>query len=378
MQIPLVDLKAQYQALKEEILEEIADTLEGMNLFLGKNVRALEEEFARYCGARFAIGVGSGTDALHLILRAMGIGLGDEVITVAHTFFATAEAIALAGATPVFVDIDPVTYTMDPSQIEGAITPRTKAIIPVHLYGQPADMDPILALAERHNLKVIEDACQAHGAYYKGKRAGTLGDAAAFSFYMTKNLGGYGEGGIVVTNNAELAKQVAMLRDHGSSEKYHHLALGVNGRLDEIQAAVLRVKLRHLDNWNSARRALARSYSRLLANSPVTTPIESPACQHVYHLYVIETSQRDQLQQWLRSKGVGTGIHYPIPIHEQPAFRRYGYRPGMLPVTEAKARRILSLPIYPELTQEQLEYVVHSIREFYSQLAAAPVGAQRA
>ena len=371
MKIPLVDLKTQYQGIKNEVLEGISTALEGMNLFLGENTQALEDEFANFCGTSFAIGVGSGTDAIQLVLRALGIGPGDEVITVSHTFIASAGAIVQAGARPVFIDIDPDTYTMDPTKIERVITPQTKAIMPVHLYGQPADMDRVAIrrhrrLAEKHNLKVIEDACQAHGATYKGRRAGSIGQAATFSFYFTKNLGAYGEAGMVVTSDEEVAAKVRLLRDHGSTEKYKHAMLGMNSRLDELQAAVLRVKLRYLDKWNTLRGSHAESYTRLLPREVIRTPAKSVDVQHVYHLYVIETDQRDVLKQWLNECGISTGIHYPVPIHLQPAFQDYGYSQGSLPVTESKVRRILSLPIYPELTLNQIQYVSRCIEEFHA------------
>lgn len=365
MVIEFVDLKRQYQTLREEIMPRIEQVLAGMNLFLGENVYRLEEEFASYCGTRYAVGVGSGTDALHLALRAVGIGPGDEVITVSHTFFATAEAIVFAGGRPVFVDIDPVTYTMDPTRIEAAITPRTKAIVPVHLYGHPVDMDPIIEISRRYGLSVVEDACQAHGAEYKGVKAGSLGDAAAFSFYYSKNLGAYGEGGMVVTKDWEIATRVQMLRNHGTRERYRHDLLGLNARLDEVQAAVLRVKLPHLDRWNAARRTWADEYSRRLADlEEVVTPVAQPYAKHVFHLYVIRTPERDGLQRWLKSHGVSTGIHYPVPVHLQRASAGFGYCPDSLPETEVAVREILSLPMYPELTMDEVAYVCQTIRDY--------------
>jgi dTDP-4-amino-4,6-dideoxygalactose transaminase len=365
--IPLVDLKKQYAPLKEEMLSRIADVLDGMHLFLGENVQKLGSEFAQVCQARHGIGVSDGTAALHLILRALGIGAGDEVITVSHTFIATAEAIALAGATPVFVDIDPATYLMDVAQVEAMITARTRALLPVHLYGQTVDMDPLRELASRYGLRVIEDACQAHGAEYKGRRAGGLGDVAAFSFYFSKNLGAYGEGGAITTNDDALAHKMRMIRDHGSERRYHHDLLGWNARLDEIQAAVLRVKLSHLIDWNAQRRAHAQRYSERLRGTPVTTPVEMPGNCHVYHLYVIRAPQRDALQAWLKEREIATGIHYPIPIHLQPAFRSLGYRAGDLPATEHAVGEILSLPMYAELSDSEIDYVAESIRAFYEQ-----------
>ena len=344
----------------------IEQVLDGMNLFLGENVYRLEEEFASYCGTRHAVGAGSGTDALHLALRAVGVGPGDEVITVSHTFFATAEAIVLAGGRPVFVDIDPETYTMDPSLIEGAITPRTKAIVPVHLYGHPVDMDPIISISRKYGLSVVEDACQAHGAEYKGAKAGSLGDAAAFSFYYSKNLGAYGEGGFVTTNDDDLARQVRMIRDHGSERRYTHDLVGLNGRLDELQAVVLRAKLPHLAAWNEGRRAHARRYDQLLQGGPVVTPAICKDSEPVYHLYVVRAPRRDALQAWLKERGVAAGIHYPVPVHLQQAMGSLGYRAGDLPVTERVVTEILSLPMYAELGAEEIEYVSEVIHAFYA------------
>lgn len=374
--IPLVDLRAQYRPLKEEILNAIGDVLDSMELFLGKNVQGFEAEFAEYCGVPYAVGVGSGTEALHLALLACGIGAGDEVITVSHTFMATVEAICLTGATPILVDIDPDTYTIDVSQIEGKITCQTKAIIPVHLYGQPADMDPILAIAEKHRLIVVEDACQAHGAEYKGQRTGSLGDVGCFSFYFSKNLGAYGEAGTCVTNIPEIARRLRTLRDHGSEEKYYHSVMGVNARLDEIQAAILRVKLSRLDEWNEARRRNAHLYNEWLRDSFVVTPNEAEYGKHVYHLYVIRTSQRDKLQAYLRERGIATGIHYPVPIHLQNAWRTRNHRTEGLPVTERWAREILSLPMYPELKPASIEYVAEAIRGFASEYEVEPLESQ--
>jgi dTDP-4-amino-4,6-dideoxygalactose transaminase len=365
MNIPLVDLRAQFQPLKSEIMAGIAQALDGMHLFLGPNVQALEAEFAAFSGVKHGIGVSEGTTALHLILRAMDIGPGDEVITVSHTFIASVEAIVLAGARPVFVDIDPDSYLMDVSQIEAKITPRTKAILPVHLYGQTAEMDAIREIAARHGLKVIEDSCQAHGAEYKGQRAGSLGDAAAFSFYFSKNLGGYGEGGFVTTNDDELARRIRLIRDHGSAVRYHHDVIGMNGRLDEIQAVVLRAKLPHLETWNAQRREHAARYNELLKGMPVVTPLVCAGNEPVYHLYVIRTGRRDELQAWLKDRGVATGIHYPIPVHQQKALAAAGVEPVTLPVTERTAAEILSLPMYAELTNAEIDYIANAIRDFY-------------
>lgn len=372
MRIPLVDLKRQYQGIKKEVLSEISLALDGMQLFLGKNVQAFEFDFARYCGAQFAVGVGSGTEALQLALVACGIGPGDEVITVSNTFFATVEAIVLTGARPVFVDIDPETYNIDTSQIEKMINGKTRAILPVHLYGHPADMNPILELAEAYKLKVIEDACQAHGAEYEGRRAGSLGDAGCFSFYFTKNLGAYGEGGMITTSSPEIAKQCRMLRDHGQEAKYRHAFMGINGRLDEIQAAVLRVKLPHLDEWTESRRNIAQAYDAGLPSS-IVKPQEMAWAKHVYHLYVVRTPNRDGLRAWLEEKGIGAGMHYPIPIHLQDAWRHYGGGDFSLPVTERITGEILSLPMYPELTVEEAGYICECIRDFIEAKAGVAI-----
>lgn len=366
MNVPFVDLKAQYAPIKKEVLSKVANVFDGMQLFLGENVRQLEQEFARFCGVKHGIGVSDGTAALHIILRAMEIGPGDEVITVSHTFIASAEAIVLAGATPVFVDIDPTTYLMDVAQLEAKITPRTRAILPVHLYGQTVDMDPVVEIAKRNGLWVIEDACQAHGAEYKGRKAGSIGDAAAFSFYYSKNLGAYGEGGCITTNDDDLAVKMRMIRDHGSGVRYHHDLMGFNGRLDEVQAAILRVKLPYLNGWNEQRREHACIYSDQLTGSPVQTPVICPENLPVFHLYVIRAPMRDALQSWLKEQGIFTGIHYPIPLHLQESLAYLGYRKGDFPVTEAIASQILSLPMFAELHLTQISFVVEKIREFYA------------
>ena len=366
MKIQFVDLRKQYAPLKDEILSGISRVLDGMQLFLGENVQALEKEFAQFCGAAHGIGVCDGTAALQIILRAMDIGPGDEVITVSHTFIATAEAIILTGAKPVFVDIDPSSYLMDISQVEAKITPRTKAILPVHLYGQTVDMDPLLEIASRHGLRVVEDACQAHGAEYKGRKAGTLGDAAGFSFYYSKNLGAYGEGGFISTNDPELAAKMRKVRDHGSGVRYHHDLIGVNGRLDEIQAVVLRAKLPHLAAWNEKRREHARLYNELLKGTSAVIPAERSGNAPVYHLYVIRTPKRDELQAFLKDQGIFTGIHYPIPVHLQKAMEFLGYKQGDFPVTEKVVSQILSLPMYAELADDEIKYVADSIKTFYS------------
>jgi len=363
-QVPFVDLAAQYRAIEGEISEAVSKVLREGDFILGREVSLFEEEFAAFCEAKWAVGVDSGTSALELALRAYEIGPGDEVITAANTFIASALAISHAGATPVLVDVDADTYTIDVAAIEKAITPRTKAIIPIHLYGHPADMDPILQLAQRHGLVVIEDACQAHGARYKGKRTGSLGHAAAFSFYPGKNLGAYGDGGAVVTSDAAVAKRLGMLRNYGQKEKYQHMFRGFNRRLDTLQAAVLRTKLKRLDEWNEARRQHAKSYSRLLAQSGLVVPRASAVCESVWHLYVIRTDQRDALKEHLVTRGISVGIHYPIPIHLQPAYRDLGYQPGDFPVTEEYSRQILSLPMYAELTPDILGRVAETAVEF--------------
>ena len=365
MNIQFVDLRKQYAPLKKEILQGIEQVLDGMHLFLGENVQKLEKEFAAFCGASYGIGVSDGTAALTIILRAMNIGPGDEVITVSHTFIATAEAILLTGAKPVFVDIDPSTYLMNVSQVEAKITSHTKAILPVHLYGQTVDMDPLLEIASRYGLKVVEDACQAHGAEYKGRKAGSIGDAAGFSFYYSKNLGGYGEGGFITTNDPELADRIRKIRDHGSGERYHHDLIGLNGRLDEIQAVVLRAKLPYLSGWNEKRRENALLYRELLKGTPVVSPGECSENTPVYHLFVINTPRRDELQDYLKSKGIFTGIHYPIPIHQQKAMAFLGYQTGDLPVTENAVSRILSLPMHADLEKEEIQYVVDAIKAFF-------------
>lgn len=357
MNIPFVDLKTQYQTIKEEVDVAVNGVLERTDFILGQAVRDLEADFAQYCEASYGVGVDSGFSALELILRAYEIGPGDEVITAANTFVATAFAISTCGAKPVLVDIDRETYNLDPDQLEATITPATKAILPVHLYGHPADMDPILAIAREHRLKVIEDACQAHGARYKGKRVGGLGDAAAFSFYPGKNLGAYGDGGMVVTNDSALAERIRLLRNLGQPVKYRHEMKGFNHRLDTIQAAILQVKLARLDGWNADRRSAAASYTQLLADLPVVTPSVADWAEHVYHLYVIRVQDREDLQAHLSEAGVATGIHYPIPIHLQPAFEELEYRQGDFPITEAYAQEILSLPIFPELDIERVAYV---------------------
>jgi dTDP-4-amino-4,6-dideoxygalactose transaminase len=362
MPIPLCDLSAQFQPLKAEILAAIEGVLDSMHLFLGPNTAAFESEFAAYCGARECVAVGNGTDALHLALRAAGVGPGDEVITVAHTFFATAEAIWMAGARPVFVDIDPQTFTMDARQLEKGISARTKAILPVHLYGQMADLQPILDVAARHGLVVIEDAAQAHGATYHGRRAGSIGHLGCFSFYYSKNLGAYGEAGAVTTSDPELAQRLRLLRDHGSEVRYQHTTFGFNSRMDEIQAAILRLKLRHLDAWNAQRRQHAASYDDGLRGSGIEPARLVTDGSHVYYVYVVRSGDRDALRARLAERDIQTGIHFPVPIHLQPAAESLGYAAGDLPHPEQAAREVLSLPMYPELTREQIACVAEAVR----------------
>jgi dTDP-4-amino-4,6-dideoxygalactose transaminase len=363
LQVPLVDLHAQYLTLKSEILATFEEVLENMHLFLGPQLQAFEHAFAAYCGCRYGIGVSSGTDALALALRACDIGPGDEVITVSNTFIATVEAIAMVGATPVFVDIDPETYLMDWHQLSIVLTPRTRAVLPVHLYGHAAEMQPILDFAHAHGLHVIEDASQAHGATYQGRRVGSLGDIGCFSLYYSKNLGAFGEAGICTTNDGDLAEKIRMLRDHGSRVRYHHELMGVNARLDELQAAVLQIKMPHLERWNAARQVHAQIYTEQLRNVVEAVPVVRPWGTHVYCYYVIQVAERDSFRKALEQLGIATGIHYPVPIHLQPACSQYGYTRGMLSITEAVASRIVSLPMYPELTEEQVQMVVNAVRK---------------
>ncbi|NJO36116.1 MAG: DegT/DnrJ/EryC1/StrS family aminotransferase [Rhodospirillales bacterium] len=356
--IPFLDLKAQHRQIKHEVDAAISAVIESGQFVLGPSVAAFEERFADYCKARHCVALNTGTSALHLALLANDIGPGDEVITVSMTFVATTAAILYAGAKPVFVDIDPRTWTMDPDLIEAAITPRTKAIMPVHLHGLVADMDPILDIARRHNLVVIEDAAQSHGGEYKGRRAGSMGVVAGFSFYPGKNLGAYGEGGAAVTNDAEVARRMRLLRDWGQESKYNHAMHGYNYRMDGIQGAVLKVKMNHIEAWTEGRRAVASQYDRLLAGKPYGRPAPPAHCRHVYHVYAITLRDRDKVQKALQAAGVATGIHYPIPVHLQKAYANLGYGPGDLPATESVAGQFLSLPIYAELRAEQAAEVV--------------------
>ena len=359
--IPYADLRRQYRAIKPEIDEAVLRVLDSTQFILGEEVAAFEREFAAYCGTADAIGVNSGTSALHLALLAADIGPGDEVITVPFTFVATAAAIVYTGATPVFVDIDPETFTMAPAAIEQVITARTKAILPVHLYGHAADMDPILDIARRRGLVVIEDAAQAHGGAYKGRPCGSMGAMAAFSFYPGKNLGAYGEGGAVVTSDPALAKKIRVMRSWGEERRYEHSVKGFNYRMDGIQGAILRVKLRHLEAWTGARRARAAEYARAFAGSGIATPVERPDCRHVYHVYAVRLSQRDSARAALQAAGIQTGVHYPIPIHLQPAHADLGYGRGDFPVSEQAASQVLSLPMFPEMTVEQVEQVAAAV-----------------
>lgn len=363
--IPFLDLQAQYQSIKEELDAAVLRVLASGHYALGPEVAAFEEEFAAFCGVPHAVAVNSGTSALHLALLAIGIKPGDEVITVASTFVATVAAIDYCGARPVFVDVEPDTLNMDPALIEARITERTRAILPVHLHGHPADMDPILAIARRHGLAVIEDAAQAHDAEYKGRRVGSLGELACFSFYPGKNLGACGEGGIVLTANPDHAGRLRRLRDWGQSRKYHHDFKGFNYRMEGIQGAVLRVKLRHLKDWTEARRHHAALYGELLADSGIETAVEKDYARHIYHVYAIRTPRRDALQEALSSAGIATGIHYPIPVHLQKAYAEFGDGPGSLPVTEREAGRLLSLPMFAELSDQQVQSVCMRIREMH-------------
>jgi len=360
--VPFLDLKAQYRSIKPEIDAAIARVLESAQFVLGDEVAAFEKEFAAYSGAQHGIAVNSGTSALHLALLAAGIGAGDEVITTAFTFVATVAAIGYTGARAVLVDIDPPSFNLDVTRLEAAITPRTKAIIPVHLYGQPADMDPILVIAKKHNLVVIEDAAQAHGAEYKGRRVGSMGAMACFSFYPGKNLGAYGEGGLVATNDAAYARTVRLLRSWGEEKRYEHLLPGYNYRMEGMQGAILRVKLRRLEDWTESRRAHAAEYDRLLADTNLQTPAAMPGMRHVYHIYAVRVREREAIQKSLAADGIQTGIHYPAPVHVQPAYAGLGYKRGDFPNAESAAAEVISLPMFPEMTQPQIEAVAAAVR----------------
>lgn len=361
--IPLVDLKAQHASIRAEIDDAIRRTLDECSFVLGPDVATFEQEFAAACSAAHGIGTSSGTSALHLALLAAGVGPGDEVITTPFTFVATVAAIQYAGATPVLADIDPATFNIDPAAVAAAITPRTRAIVPVHLYGQPADMDPIVALAREHGLVVVEDAAQAHLAEYRGRRAGSLGDLACFSFYPAKNLGACGEGGMVVTSDDAHARRLRLLRDWGAERKYHHVVKGFNFRLEGLQGAILRVKLRHLERWTERRRAIAARYRELLADADVTLPVEMPWARHVYHVFTIRSRERDRLRDALLERGVATGVHYPVPVHLMPAYADLGLPAGSRPHAERACAEVLALPMYPELTDAQCETVARAVRE---------------
>lgn len=376
MNVPFLDLKIQYKQIEHDVLSMITEAMTNAAFIGGPQVEGFESEFSKFCESTYCVGVNSGTDALRFALMATGIGPGDGVITVPNTFIATTEAISQVGATPIFIDIDEKTYNMNPEKLEDCLkkhlmpyasnlAPHPKAVIPVHLYGQPADMDPILEIAKKNNLTVIEDACQAHGALYKNKKTGSLGHVGCFSFYPGKNLGAYGEGGAIVTQDQGVADTIRMIRDHGQAKKYFHNIEGYNGRLDAIQAGVLRIKLKRLGGWNDSRHDNAEYYSELLsAVDGITIPVESSFARSVYHLYVIQADDRDALQEHLRKKGIGTGLHYPLPLHLQKAYAHLGYEQGDFPITENTAKKLLSLPMFPELTREQIAYVAESIKEF--------------
>jgi len=362
VRIPLVDLRRQYLSIKNEIDKAIQEVIDKSAFIMGENVEEFENEFAKFCGVKYGVGTSSGTTALHLALVACGIKQGDEVITVPYTFIATTEAISQTGARVVFVDIEDRSYTMDPEKVEAAITERTKAIIPVHLFGHPADMDRIIDIAKKYNLIIIEDSCQAHGAEYRGRRVGSIGDIACFSFYPGKNLGAYGDAGMAVTDNKVLAEKMKLLRNHGYEKKYYHKIEGYNYRLDAIQAAILRVKLRHLEEWTEKRRRNAKLYNELLKGSGVRTPLEMEYVRHVYHLYVIRTEKRDELYLKLKDNGISAAIHYPLPLHLQEAYRYLGCKKGDFSISEACSESLLSLPMFPELAQEEIERIVDMIK----------------
>jgi dTDP-4-amino-4,6-dideoxygalactose transaminase len=363
MKIPFVDLKSLHSEIKDDLREVFDRVLDNSTFVLGPEVQRFEQEFAAYCGTEHCVAVNTGTAAIHLALAALSIGPGDEVITVPHTFIATAEAITAVGAKPVFIDINPVSFTMEPALLEAAITGKTRAIIPVDLYGQVVDMDPILEIANRHGIPVIEDACQAHGAEYRGRKAGAFGVAGCFSFYPGKNLGACGEGGAVTTNDANLAQRIRLWRDHGSSKRYEHIFPGLNMRMEGIQGGILSVKLKHLDRWNDQRRQAATAYGKALADTGIEVPSEMDYGRHVYHLYVIQSDNRDALREQLSDAGIESGLHYPIPLHLQEAYRFLGYKQGDFPVTERVKSRILSLPMYPGIDPKAVERVASELRE---------------
>jgi dTDP-4-amino-4,6-dideoxygalactose transaminase len=364
MQVPLVDLAAQYRSIRPEIDEAIQRVLDRAAFILGDEVTTFEAAFASYVQAGGAVGVSSGTAAIELSLRAIGLQPGDEVITTAHTFIATAEAITNAGGRPVFADIDPATFNVDPAQVESLVTDRTRAILPVHLYGHPADLNSLLQIAARRGLYLIEDAAQAVGAEIDGRRCGSIGQIACFSFYPGKNLGAYGDAGAVASDDAELLARIRRLRDHGRTTKYEHVEVGYAERIDALQAAILAAKLPHLEAWNEARRQHARSYGELLAGGAVVVPVEAAGMRHVFHLYVVRHPRRDALLEHLKANGIAAGVHYPIPLHRQPAYANLGYGEVSLPETERAAAEVLSLPMFPELTDEQLQHIAHCVRSF--------------
>jgi dTDP-4-amino-4,6-dideoxygalactose transaminase len=365
--IQLVDLVAQYHSIKDEIDAAVHSTLESGHFILGPTVNKLEETIAGYLGVKHAIGLASGTDALVLALRALNVGAGDEVIIPAYTFFATAGTVMSVGAKPVFVDVNPVSYEMDVTRIADCISPLTKAIIPVHLYGHPADMDPILEIARAHGLKVIEDDAQAFGATYKGRKTGAMGDIGCLSFFPTKNLGAFGDGGMVVTNDPALAERMRMLRTHGWKKKYYSEEVGYNSRLDAMQAAILQAKFPHVDEWNDKRRALAQRYTEKLAGTGLVTPVEQEWGRHVYHLYILRSSRRDELQAYLKHRGIASEVYYPLPPHLSIPCKAFGYKEGDYPHAEKAASETLALPLYPELTIEQQDEVIAAVREFGNQ-----------
>jgi len=369
MNVPFIDLNAQYAALKPSIDGAINSVIARHDFVLGREVARLEDEFAKYCGSRYCIGVNSGTDGLFLSLKALGIGPGDEVIVPAFTFIATAFVVSCAGARPVFVDIDPLTYNIDVSKIEAVLTPRTKAVIPVHLFGQCADMKPLLKLARKRRLAIIEDACQAHGAMYQGRKAGSMGTTGVFSFYPTKNMSGWGDAGAIVTDNKRINEKLRRMRDCGRKSKYEHVILGYNSRLDTLQAAVLLLKLAHLDSWNNRRRACAQAYTKMFSHHRgVITPVERRGNRHVYHIYAIQLDRRDAAVDYLKRHGIGCMVNYPIPLHLQPVYKGLGYRRGAFPVSEEVSKRIISLPMHPFLGNEHISYVVKTISLFMKEV----------
>lgn len=363
--VPYLDLRAQLKPLRAELDAAIARTLDNCTFCLGPDVAQFEKDFATFCGAQHALGFNSGTSALHVAMRLFNVGPGDEVVTTPYTFIATSWAISYCGAKPVYVDIDDATFNLDPKLLEKAITPRTKAILPVHLYGQPFDVDAIAAVCKKHNLPLVEDAAQAHGAKYKGKTVGSLGDVACFSFYPAKNLGACGEGGALTTNHADYAARAKALREHGSTVRYHHDEMGYNYRLEGIQGAVLGVKLKHLEKWTRERQRVAARYAELLADTPLQLPAVASGVESAWHLYTVRSARRDELKKHLDAHGIGNAVHYPMPLHLQKAYAHLGYRPGDFPVAEKASREVLSLPMFPELTDAQIQRVAEVVKEFF-------------